>query len=258
MLFPPRATPPRNRQMRTKRPTRAARRRAEHRHQRRVPTALDAYRGLPTGLTRIAETAEAKAAALRDSQHAGLTAAPHHVSADWRPPGSSAVKAHDYPSSPGSSWPSLRPTHRRARRSERQSLHPSLRIRPARQSRPGSRQTTRKRRRTTRTEQRTRPLRLLRQARPRRPQDHHRTNQRDLRRMHRPLRRDPRRRTRRRLARALQMNAKLRLSANELSDGPATMLADMSASKKANNPASMFASKRAGRITTSQRETETR
>ncbi len=49
-------------------------------------TALDACRGLPTRLTRIAEAAEAKAAALRDGQDAGLTAAPHHVSADWRPP----------------------------------------------------------------------------------------------------------------------------------------------------------------------------
>jgi hypothetical protein len=68
-------------------------------------TALDACRGLPARLVRIAEAAEAKAAALLDGQDAGLTAAPHHVSADWRPPPwSSAVTAHGYPSSPGSSW----------------------------------------------------------------------------------------------------------------------------------------------------------
>jgi hypothetical protein len=49
-------------------------------------TALDACRGLPGRLTRIAEAAETKATTLRDGQDAGLTAAPHHVSADWRPP----------------------------------------------------------------------------------------------------------------------------------------------------------------------------
>ena len=49
-------------------------------------TALDACRGLPGRLTRIAEAAETKAAALRDGQHAGLIAAPHHISSDWRPP----------------------------------------------------------------------------------------------------------------------------------------------------------------------------
>jgi hypothetical protein len=49
-------------------------------------TALDACRGLPTRLARIAEAAETKAAALRDGQDAGLMAGPHHVSADWRPP----------------------------------------------------------------------------------------------------------------------------------------------------------------------------
>jgi hypothetical protein len=49
-------------------------------------TALDACRGLPARLTRIAEAAETKATALRDGEDAGLTAAPHHVSADWRPP----------------------------------------------------------------------------------------------------------------------------------------------------------------------------
>ena len=49
-------------------------------------TALDACRGLPTRLTRIAEAAEAKASALRDAHEAGLVAAPHRVSPDWRPP----------------------------------------------------------------------------------------------------------------------------------------------------------------------------
>ena len=49
-------------------------------------TALDACRGLPTRLARIAETAETKATALRDGEDAGLMVGPHHVSADWRPP----------------------------------------------------------------------------------------------------------------------------------------------------------------------------
>jgi len=48
--------------------------------------ALDACRGLPARLTRIAEAAEAKAAALRDAREAGLNAAPHRVNPDWRPP----------------------------------------------------------------------------------------------------------------------------------------------------------------------------
>ena len=52
----------------------------------RFQTALDACQGLPTRLTRIAEAAEAKAAALRDAQAAGLIAAPHRVNPDWRPP----------------------------------------------------------------------------------------------------------------------------------------------------------------------------
>ena len=49
-------------------------------------TALDACRGLPARLTRIADAAEAKAAALRDAHDAGLIGAPHRVSPDWRPP----------------------------------------------------------------------------------------------------------------------------------------------------------------------------
>ena len=40
-------------------------------------TALDACRGLPTRLARIAEAAETKATALRDGEDAGLTA--HHT-----------------------------------------------------------------------------------------------------------------------------------------------------------------------------------
>jgi hypothetical protein len=86
MLFPPRATPPE-----TDEEDESARRErlaAERNTAATVAfqTALDACRGLPARLTRIAEAAEAKAAALRDGQDAGLTAAPHHVSADWRPP----------------------------------------------------------------------------------------------------------------------------------------------------------------------------
>jgi hypothetical protein len=104
MFFPPRATPAetddedesaRRERLATERNTAAS---------VTFQTALDACRGLPTRLARVAEAAEAKAAALRDGEDAGLTAGPHHVSADWRPPGSSAVTAHDYPSSPGSSW----------------------------------------------------------------------------------------------------------------------------------------------------------
>ena len=86
MLFPPRATPAetddedesaRRERLATERNTAAS---------VAFQTALDACRGLSPRLTRIAEAAEAKAAALRDGQDAGLTAAPHHVSADWRPP----------------------------------------------------------------------------------------------------------------------------------------------------------------------------
>lgn len=52
----------------------------------------------------VAEAAEAKAAALRDAQDAGLIAASHHVDPDWRPPIGTAARQHDYPSSHGSSW----------------------------------------------------------------------------------------------------------------------------------------------------------
>ena len=75
----------RSRRRGRERPTPAARHRARQRRQR-LQTALDACRGLPARLTRIAEAAEARAAALRDAHDAGLIAAPHRVSPDWRPP----------------------------------------------------------------------------------------------------------------------------------------------------------------------------
>ena len=86
ILFPPRATP-----AETDEEDESARRQrlaTEHDTAASVAfrTALDACRGLPTRLTRIAEAAEAKAAALRDAHDAGLIGAPHRVSADWRPP----------------------------------------------------------------------------------------------------------------------------------------------------------------------------
>ena len=85
MLFPPRATPAEaEEEDESARRERLATER-EHRRQRPVPTALDACRGLPARLTRIAEAAEAKAPP-SDGREAGLIAAPHHVSADWRPP----------------------------------------------------------------------------------------------------------------------------------------------------------------------------
>jgi hypothetical protein len=68
-------------------------------------TALEACRGLPTRLTRIAEAAEAKAASLRHAHDAGLVAGPDHVNPDWRPSlGAPARHPATPPSSPGSSW----------------------------------------------------------------------------------------------------------------------------------------------------------
>jgi len=85
ILFPPRATPDETEEDESARRQRLA---TERNTAASVTfqTTLDACQGLPTRLTRIAEAAETKAAALRDGQHAGLIAAPHHISADWRPP----------------------------------------------------------------------------------------------------------------------------------------------------------------------------
>jgi hypothetical protein len=86
ILFPPRAKPAeadeedenaRRQRLATERDTAAS---------AGFQAALDACQGLPTRLTRIAEAAEAKAAALGDAHDAGLIAAPHRVSPDWRPP----------------------------------------------------------------------------------------------------------------------------------------------------------------------------
>ena len=87
-------------------------------------TALDACRGLPTRLTRIAEAAEAKAAALRDAQDAGLIA---RATPRERRLAAALGAAARQPTTPrhrlAAPGPSLRPTHRHTRRSEHRSSH---------------------------------------------------------------------------------------------------------------------------------------
>ena len=193
----------RSRRRGRERPTPAARHRARHRSQRRVPNRAQRLPRPPHPLTRIAEAAEAKAAALRDANDAGLIAAPHHVSPDWRPP---RELQRDSPRLPVIAWQLLDRAFDQLTATlddPDSDLHTcaSAYDQLGKAAREVAKQLP-QRRRTTRTKQRTRPLLILRQTRPRHvPQDHHRTNQRNLQRMRRPLRRGPRRRTRRRLAR---------------------------------------------------------
>jgi hypothetical protein len=95
----------------------------------RFQTALDACRGLPVRLTEIAEAAEANAATLGDAKEAGLIAAPHRISPEWRLPLGTTPRQ---PTAPrhrlAAPRPSLRPTHRHPRRLRRRSGQPRLRI----------------------------------------------------------------------------------------------------------------------------------
>jgi hypothetical protein len=47
---------------------------------------MDACRGLPARLTRLADAAEAKAASLRAGHDAGFCAVPRRIDPEWRPP----------------------------------------------------------------------------------------------------------------------------------------------------------------------------
>jgi hypothetical protein len=53
---------------------------------RRFQAAMDACRGLPARLTRLADAAEAKAGALRARHEAGFSAVPQRINPEWRPP----------------------------------------------------------------------------------------------------------------------------------------------------------------------------
>jgi hypothetical protein len=53
---------------------------------RRFEAAMDACRGLPARLTRLADAAEAKAVALRAGHQAGFSAVPRRINPEWRPP----------------------------------------------------------------------------------------------------------------------------------------------------------------------------
>ena len=210
-------------------------------------------RPLPARLTRIAEAAEARAAALRDAHDAGLIAAPHRVSPDWRPPWE---LQRESPRLPVIAWQLLdrafdqltatlddpdTDLHTcacaydqlgKAAREGAKQLHND----------DGQRELSSDSARCSFCGKPARDVHKIITGGP---------NQRDLRRMRRPLRRSPRRRTRRRLAHSPTMNANTALSANELSDESARMLADSSARKQADNHVSRFVSKRAGRTTDS-------
>jgi hypothetical protein len=52
----------------------------------RFEAAMDACRGLPARLTRLADAADAKAGALRTGHEAGFSAIPQRINPEWRPP----------------------------------------------------------------------------------------------------------------------------------------------------------------------------